>query len=601
MPEIGSVATTDRRPEPLAETSRPTFVVDRAQIDDYGARTVADALQSVPGVQLFPFGSFGAQVDYGINGASSEQTLVLVDGMPLTDPTTGETAIGQLSTIGVSRIEVVESGSSTLYGTSASGGVINVITSVPRETYLEASAGSFADRDVQVAAGNGIVGFSFERHVATNDYPYPAFAYSPAATFPAGVRDFAYGDSSAGRFSFDLPSVAGFTVRGRLDATAAQIGVPGSLAFPSSTASQATSYDSGLVEVERQSGASTATLSLGSSATRLAYVDPVENDGESDVYTGRSQISLKDAIVGARTDAVAGVDLSRESGVFTFPATPQASAPPLPPSALGAAESQAAVYAQLGASPFTGAHFTTGLRAENDAPHGGVLAPSFGGVIHSGVLRFAGNVGESYRVPTLDDLYYPGFSNPHLRPEKAQTADVTLAAEAGNTTLSATWFDRNGTNFIVVAPPNYLPVNAQRAAVAGVTFAASVRAFPGTVVDASYTDLYRALDLGTMGRLPNNPLGQASLTLSHPFYQGRIAYGLRWDIVGSDGDDEANVAPPLSATYDAYDTLDAYFRYKLAPGAIVTVRGFNLGNEQYAPIFGYPAAGRRIYFEIATR
>jgi outer membrane cobalamin receptor len=62
--EIGSaVVTSDRREEPIGQTSRPTFVVDRAQIDAYGARTVADALQGVPGVELFWFWAVGGVVD----------------------------------------------------------------------------------------------------------------------------------------------------------------------------------------------------------------------------------------------------------------------------------------------------------------------------------------------------------------------------------------------------------------------------------------------------------------------------------------------------------------------------------------------------------
>ncbi|MBD5636186.1 MAG: TonB-dependent receptor, partial [Candidatus Eremiobacteraeota bacterium] len=121
---IGSVVTSDRKPEPIGLTSQPTFVVDRARIEAYGDRTVADALQDVPGVELFPYGAFGAASSYGIRGTTSAQTLVLVDGIPVTDPTTGAVQLSQFSTIGVQRIEIVESGSSTLYGTSASGGVI---------------------------------------------------------------------------------------------------------------------------------------------------------------------------------------------------------------------------------------------------------------------------------------------------------------------------------------------------------------------------------------------------------------------------------------------------------------------------------------------
>lgn len=598
--QIGSVTTADRHSEPIGQTSKPTFVVDRARIDALGSRTVADALEGVPGVSLFANGPFGAQVGYGIRGSASDQTLVLVDGFPVTDPTTGSVQLGQFSTIGVSRIEIVESGSSTLYGTSAAGGVINIITSVPRGEYLEASAGSYGDRDVRAGFGTQDVGITLERHVATNDYPYPTFAYSPTTTFPGGVRDFAYSDMSAGRLNFDVPLPYGFVVRGRLDASASDIGVPGSLEFPSTTATQETSYDSALLEIERTSANSRFSLSLTGSQTRLDFTDPIENGGESDTYTGRSQISLKDVITGKLLDTTIGIDLSRSSGVFTFPAVPQPSAAPIPAFGFGAAQAQSAAYVQFGASPFAGSRFTAGLRGENDSPAGTLLAPSFGGVINSGNFRFAGNVGESFIVPTLSDLYFPGFSNPNLLPEKAQTADVTIAYETRPLTFSAGWFDRNGSNFIVFAPPLFLPENAQRASTAGVALTASSHPYHGIAVEASYTDLYLAIDQVTGARLPHNPVGQVTLALTHPFGNTKFAYGFNWVVVGSDGDDVANVSP-LAVNYDSYNTFDAYVRYMLAPHAILTVRGLNLGNTQYAPIFGYPAPGRRAYVELSTR
>src|ERR1700676_98027 len=79
-PEIARVTTSDRRPEPIDRTTRPTFVVTRAQIDAAGARTVSDALQLVPGIPtLRDYHGFGAVSNYGIRGASSQQTLVLLD------------------------------------------------------------------------------------------------------------------------------------------------------------------------------------------------------------------------------------------------------------------------------------------------------------------------------------------------------------------------------------------------------------------------------------------------------------------------------------------------------------------------------------------
>ncbi|MBD5635485.1 MAG: TonB-dependent receptor, partial [Candidatus Eremiobacteraeota bacterium] len=533
---------------PIGLTSQPTFVVDRARIEAYGDRTVADALQDVPGVELFPYGAFGAASSYGIRGTTSAQTLVLVDGIPVTDPTTGAVQLSQFSTIGVQRIEIVESGSSTLYGTSASGGVINIITRVPRGAYLAASAGSFNDRDVRAAVGNGTAGFSFERHVATNAYPYGPLDYGTGISYPGGVRSNAEGDETTGRFSLDLPLVAGFTVRARADASAAYIGAPGGLNFSSETATQNTSTDSFLVDLERATSASTLTISLAGSKARLAYDDLVGNYGESDVDTGRSQISVKDALEGKNVDGVFGIDLSRESAVLSFPESPNFSAypkvlPPIPAYGFGTAQAQAAAYGQIGVTPFAGARFTGGLRAENDSPNGSVLAPSFGGTIRSGALRFSGDVGESFRVPTLDDLYYPVYSNPNLLPEKAQTADATVAYEIPRATLSAGWFDRNGSNFIVDNPLTFVPFNAQRAQSAGIVLTASTKPFAGLVAEASVTNLYRALDVTTGARLPSEPVMQTSLTLAHPFTGAeRFSYGLRWGIVGSDGTDKANAA-----------------------------------------------------------
>jgi vitamin B12 transporter len=598
LTEIGRVSTGDRRSEPLGLVSRPTIVVDRSRIEAYGARTVADALADVPGLNLFRYGPFGAQVDYGIDGATSAQTLVLVDGAPYADPSNGGAQLEGLSTLGVERIEIVEGGASTLYGTSASGGVINIITRVPRGAYLAAATGSYADRDLRAAAGNGVFGASFERHVAANAYPYPALTYAPADAFAGGTRANAYAAESSGRAAADTTLGAGLRLRARLDASENTGGVPGGLSFLTPNAVQQLSNDGGLLEIERAARASTLTLSLSGLAQRIVYDDP-DNGGEQDTYDGRVQLSLKDVVTARRGDLVAGVDVARESAVLSFGAGQLG--PGSPVSATGAAQAQAAAYVQAGAAPFPGARFTAGVRAENDAPRGGVLAPSLGGVVRFGRLRVAGDLSESFRVPTLVDLYYPGFSNPNLVPEKARNADATLGYETRFAGISAEWFGRAGSNFIVLDPVTFVPYNARRAEAEGFTIVATSRERAGIEAEATFTDLYRALDLETHARLPRNPVGQATLGLTHPFGGGRVSYGLRYGIVGSDGDDRAKVAAPLTGSFDSYASLDAFLRCKMAPGVVLSVRGFDLGDDRYAPVFAYPAPGRRFSVEVSTR
>lgn len=616
LPEIARVVTSDRRSAPIGESSRPTFVVDRSRIEAYGARTVAEALVGVPGVELFSYGAFGSLTNYGIRGAGSESTLVLIDGIPITDPTTGSVQLGQLSTVGIDRIEVVESGSSTLYGTSAVGGVINVVTRVPRGTYLAASTGSFADRDLRASVGTGQVGLDYERHVATNAYGYPALTYSPSSCssfasgpckFPAGVRTNGNGDETTVRLNADVAISSHLRVRARVDDAVTQAGFPGRLDFLSTTATGSNAMKSALVDIEKTSAHDTLTVSVGGSQTRSTFVDLPTNFGESDVYSGRTQFSIRDAISGKHTDAVIGVDLARESGSFSFPTTPDfaSSSPTAPPIAafgVGAKRSLSAAYVQIGSTLRPGARLTAGLRAENDAPFGSVLAPSFGGVIRTGKVRFAGDIGETFRVPTLQDLYYPGASNPNLRPEKSSNADATIAFDTATASYSVGYFGRSGSNFIVFDPVAFVPVNARRAQTAGLVFTATSRALAGVVVEANYTDLYRALDLTTGARLPRNPVGQASISLRHAMTaRDRVGFELRYGIVGSDGDDAANRTGPAAGTFDAYDSLDANLHVRIARDAVLTLRGTNLGDTRAAPIFGYPAPGRRFAVELSTR
>jgi vitamin B12 transporter len=595
LPEIARVLTSDRRLEPIDRTSRPTFVVTRAQFDAVGARTVTDALQLVPGIPtLRDYYGFGAIANYGIRGANSQQTLVLLDGMPIAGASSGTIDLGTYPLTGIDRIEIVESGSSTLYGTSAAGGVINLISTPLRGIDIALADGSYADRNARVGLGDGRLSATFERRVATDAFAYPAFNYR-TQRFPPGVRTDAWAQASAFRASAAEPLGGPYHFRADIGLDAVGGGAPGRLDFPTPFASERVARNAFDVEIQRNGARS--LLSLAATAARQGLVfsdsDPFDCGGESDTYDGRVQLSLKDVISSERGALVAGVDLARESASFAFcPAF-------APPNGFSAAESQAAAYLQEQYQLAPEAQLIAGLRGENDAPHGSVLAPSLGATFRFGALRIAGNVAESFRVPSLTDLYYPGFSNPNLVPEKARNADVTFALPQLGGGASLGWFARDGTNFIAL-DRNFRPQNIGRASVAGLMLTAKSPPFGGTVVEAGVTDVYRALDLVKMTRLPRNPVFQAAVGLTHPFGNANLAYGVHASVVGSTF---APADTPFGSggnLYDAYSTVDAYLRIKLERNAIVSLRVRNLGDQRYAPIAGYPALGRTFQVELSN-
>jgi vitamin B12 transporter len=598
LPEIGHVFTSDRRPEPISDTTRPTFVVDRRKIEDSGSRSISSALEYVPGLSVFSYGAFGSTSNLGIRGTTSTQTLVLRDGIPLNVGSLGSIDLGSLSTLGIARIEVVESGSSTLYGSSATGGVINLIGAAKAAApYVRLSTGTLGDNDAALEAGTGGLIVSLERHVARNDYAYPAFAFPGTAAQPAGTRTNADALQSALRLAYSAKLASGWTARLSGGSDSTRLGVPGSLAFGATPDNrQETARSDAQVDLAHSAGAGTLSFTLAGSAQRLAYFDRSASGGESDTLDSRTQASLRYTVSATSVDLVTGVDLTRASGLlssagaFGFPQ-------------LGVAQSQAAAYAQFGYVPAANTRLTFGLRAENDSPHAAALSPSFGFSTGAGQARISANVAQSFRVPSFDELYYPAFGNPNLVPERLSNYDVTVAFPALAGGISLGYFGRSGANLIsTVCDASFTcsPVNVSRAVVGGLQFTASSQPYNHVRVTTSVTNLYRALGFdGTdvRSRLPETPPLVATLGLERAFDGGPVAFGARVRVAGSRSSD----GPLDPNPYDGFTKADAYVRYRLASHAIASLRVNNLGNERYEPIYGYPAPGRTLSFEFATR
>lgn len=594
--EIGRVSTSDRHDEPIDRTSRTTFIVDQAHIEARGDRTIAAALSGVPGLTLLNYGAFGSQTTVMLHGATTSSVLVLLDGVPISPASSEEIDLGTLSTNGVRRIEVVEGGGSTLYGTSAVGGIINIITSVPRGTYLEVAAGSLGERDLRVAAGNGHLGVSFERHVATNMYDFPATFSAINGVTPGGTRTNADAQQSALRFSYDANLTSNLSVRVRLGSDDMKIGVPGSLQFgPTPNARQNSSRDDGHIDITQSGAQHTTTLTLAAFKQRLAFADP-DAPPESDTIDGRTQVSLRHVISSDQWTFTGGLDFARDSALITNTALFDANFNPAGFLTFGEAQSEAAAYAQEQYANPNGVRVHAGVRAERDAPLGGVIAPSAGFIVPLGGLRLVANGGGSFRVPTIVDRFFPGFSNPNLVPERSSDGDLTLRDDNILGGVSLGWFMREVSNLIAL-DPTFTPQNVAHASIRGFQGTVRTRAYNGVLANLSVTDTYRALNLSpgaAATRLGFAPVMTATLGAEHPIGSGRFGFGVQANIFG----------PHIEGTVvnnDGQTTADAYVRERLSRDAVLSLRVRNLGYERYMPFLGYPATGRTFELELATR
>lgn len=152
------VVTATRTTESGDATLSPMIVIDAATIAQNPGADIADILRDYSGIEIGRNGGPGQTTSFFIRGANSNQTLVMIDGVKINPGTLGTPAIQNIDPAIIERIEVVKGPRSTLYGSDAIGGVINIITkrsSQPGATFDAAvGAGSYGTESLKIGATN---------------------------------------------------------------------------------------------------------------------------------------------------------------------------------------------------------------------------------------------------------------------------------------------------------------------------------------------------------------------------------------------------------------------------------------------------------------
>ncbi len=595
IPVIAHVQTADRSETTLRNSVRTVYVVTAEQIARNGYRTVGEAIASLPGVELAPYGAIGAAVSYGIRGSNSAQVLVLVDGLPAPGSLGNGVNLGVLPAAGVRRIEVVEGGGSTLYGTGAIGGIINIITDGRTPAKADLRVGSFGDREITAGAD----GFMVERIVSNNGYALPSGGATPATRANADY------EATSVHAAFDR-KLGGIEAALRAGLTSDHIGAPGPTGFFSSSSREDDVNANADLTLTRRRAHSTATLQLGGTRQQTAFGCDAVNDPNcyqptASVSTeSRTDFGVRNVVSGASERLIYGVDLSR--GVVRSDSGGTAT-----PGIAFAAIAQSAAYAQENVQLGGDSSVYAGIRGERDGALGGEFSPSAGARIALGAgLALKANYASAFRAPNAVELYFPGYGNPGLRPERARVGDLTLVDDRLMGGVSFGWFTNRTNDLIVpveVDPVNFIyqPENIDRALLQGFTLDARTRPYHGVVTGLNVTDLYRAQDLVAQSRLPHDPVISLNLHLDISGGRSTLLHdaGIALRSVGAN----ATVDPtqPLFDQAAAFTSVDAFARFRAGRHALLSLRGYNLGNERYAQVPGYPMPGRSFALELTTR
>jgi vitamin B12 transporter len=143
------VTAANRTEQPLDRVGQSVSVIDLSEIERRQTSNVADVLRTVPGVTIARNGAIGGVTSVFIRGAESDQTVALIDGIKLNDPSSvgGGFNFGNLMTGNIERIEVLRGSQSVLWGSQAIAGVVNIVTRQPTEELEVNARGEYGFRD----------------------------------------------------------------------------------------------------------------------------------------------------------------------------------------------------------------------------------------------------------------------------------------------------------------------------------------------------------------------------------------------------------------------------------------------------------------------
>jgi vitamin B12 transporter len=160
VPLAPVVVTTTRVPQKLADSIAQTTFFDQQDIADSNARDVAGLLALAPGAQITRNGGPGSPAGLMLRGASSAQSLVLIDGVRVESAGLGAAQLSQLMLDQINRVEVVNGNVSALYGSNAVGGVVQIFTKDggghPPRFNFETEAGSYHTQRQQIGVNGAL-------------------------------------------------------------------------------------------------------------------------------------------------------------------------------------------------------------------------------------------------------------------------------------------------------------------------------------------------------------------------------------------------------------------------------------------------------------
>lgn len=612
-PETVVVSAT-RTPQPREITGTSVAVIAAEDLSTEQTLILSDALKETPGLNITRNGGVGKDTQISIRGSAPGQILALIDGIRINDPTApdGSAVLSDVLVNDIAQVEVLRGPQSTLYGSQAIGGVVDVLTrrgGAGLSTRASAEGGSLGTYRLNIAS-NGSYG-AIEYGAAANYFSTGGISAADARngnTEPDGYWNF--GATANARIHL-LPSLS-LDLRGYY--TTAHNDFDG---FPPPKFILHDDPEFGINHLfAAYIGLNWDALG-GKLLNRFSFSD---SDGARKDFNPSVSVPLTFTAEGiTRRFEYQGVVPLGEQDQLTFGLEHERSsmdtASPAPsnpqPKPLLAHTGITSFYGQIQSNIWDGLTLTAGIRDDDHETFGNHVSLKFAGAwqLADGRTVLRANYGDGFKAPTLYQLFSQ-YSNPlhSLAPETARgwEAGVDEFLWDRRVRLAATYFERRTANqiqfiscFHVVsascsARPNGYYDNIARSRATGTEFEAGAALLDSLDLTANYTHL-DTVDLAARAPLPRMPRNLA-------FLRATWTPAERWSLAASTSfTDSSFDKARRSGLLGAYALANLYGSFAVTEEFELFGRIENLFDSHYEQTLGFGEAGRTAFAGVRAK
>ncbi|MFQ5900358.1 MAG: TonB-dependent receptor plug domain-containing protein [Thermodesulfobacteriota bacterium] len=604
--EIGEVVVTATRLKtPTGEVGSSITVITGKEIEEKQKTTVLEVLRSVPGLDVVQQGGPGGTTSIFVRGAKSEHTLVLIDGVEMNDPITpgrSYNSFADLTVDNIERIEILRGPQSTLYGSDAIGGVINIITKKGQGKpafSISGEAGSFDTfhESAGVSGGNDLVSYSFAISRLDTD------GISAANEKEGNGEEDGYDNTTvSGRFGL-IP-----TEKLNVDLTLryidARTDIDNSGGVGGDDPNNVSDSKKLLLRTEAQLFLFNDMWEQKMGFSLTDHDRDSRNDIDSDHPSDLSRSSYDSQIlrfdwqhnlyINETYTLTFGLETEEEKGRSNYYS--ESAFGPFTSTFEEKTARTTGYYLQDQTKLWDRLFITLGVRLDDHNKFGKEdtyrIASTY--MLKETGTRIKGTYGTGFKAPSLFQLFDASNGNKDLDPETSKGWDVGIEQRLmeDKVRFGGTYFHNNINNLIVwtLTDPIFFTgeyKNVDEIESKGVELFASIRPIDDLTftADYTYTDTENKTTRNELARRPKN-----KGAISIGWIPGKTNFSLTANYVGDRWDDAAN-----TKKLDAYTKIDFATSYDFTEKLNIFGRIENLTDEEYEEVKGYGTPGSSIF------